>query len=444
VGQSSWDAEGKSFFMQRTGKASAGLGESIERALKAEGLTDDAKLPWSNIERLFSSEPIRKRAGISFSGGELTCLTDKKRNLETLQRIAVDLSRKDGRRIVLNDLWNNAKKGQYLDQLKSEGVFIDAVAAAPVASVAGASPPSGSVPLQFQPRRRTPKDKYLISSADQNPFMAYPALERAQNIWRELQFTLQFEQHDNAIAVLMRVLLELSIIHYAREHGLVFGASDYFAKRVSAVADSMLNRGLLDKKGREIVRKFESDRSVLIGRDVLICGTPHNELFLAGPDHVFKWGHKKWSRVSGQSIALLLERFTDAKTAKNLTDVVVAMSQAKLGALFVLANNADPILNGAKSGVSRIFEQGLLFNINDVDKWSLVRFASTDGATVILSSGQVIESGAILAIPESLSISGEGARTMAAIFASKHGIAIKVSDDGPVSIYVDGSLVRIA
>src|SRR5712692_2250099 len=30
-----------------------------------------------------------------------------------------------------NDLWNNAKKGQYLDQLKSEGIMIDAVTIRP-------------------------------------------------------------------------------------------------------------------------------------------------------------------------------------------------------------------------------------------------------------------------------------------------------------------------
>jgi hypothetical protein len=80
IGRSQWDPEGKSFFLQRTGKASVGLGEVIERALKAEQLIpDDTELPWSNLERLFSSEPIRKRAGFSFSGGSLLYLTDKQK-----------------------------------------------------------------------------------------------------------------------------------------------------------------------------------------------------------------------------------------------------------------------------------------------------------------------------------------------------------------------------
>ncbi|RYZ82086.1 MAG: hypothetical protein EOP06_22265 [Proteobacteria bacterium] len=123
VGQSQWDPEGKSHFLQRTGKDSVGLAETIEKVLKAEKLIEDkTQLPWSNLERLLSSEPIRKRAGVSFSGGSLTYLGDKHESLQTLKRIATDLT---NRRIVLSDLWNNEKKGQYLDRLKSDGLAID-------------------------------------------------------------------------------------------------------------------------------------------------------------------------------------------------------------------------------------------------------------------------------------------------------------------------------
>ena len=262
VGQSPWDPEGKSFFLQRTGKASLGLGESIERALKAENLVPaDLSLPWSNLERLFSSEPIRKRAGISFAGSELTYLTDKTKNLATLQRIANDLAGTGVRKIALNDLWNNTKKGQYLDQLKSEGVFIDAVTVRPPQKTNDPDVPND------KPMRRSkgpgPKDKYLISSADENPFMNHPEAEKAQNIWRELQFSLQFGEHDNAIAVLMRVLLEIAVLHYANKNGLVLARMDPFASRVGAVADSMLNRGLIPKSNREIIRKFESGKPIV-------------------------------------------------------------------------------------------------------------------------------------------------------------------------------------
>jgi hypothetical protein len=103
----------------------------------------------------------------------------------------------------------------------------------------------------------------LISAVDPNPFLHRVEFERAEKIWRELQFTLEFDEHDNAIAVLMRVLLELAITYYARDHGLVFSSGDYFARRVSSVADSMATRGLIDGKARSLIRKFESDKLIV-------------------------------------------------------------------------------------------------------------------------------------------------------------------------------------
>jgi hypothetical protein len=260
VGRSQWDPEGKSFFLQRTGRASLGLGQTIEKVLKSEQLiSQDQSLPWSNFERLLSSEPIRKRAGISFSGGALTYLTDKQKNLRTLKRIADDLS---SRTVVLGDLWNNEGKRRYLDRLKKEGFAIDVAPTAPVIVAESGNP----IAVQVVHRTRkgpAPKDKYLISAADQNPFLENPALERPEKIWAELQFALEFDRHDNAIAVLMRVLLELAIAHYARANGIAFGSTEPLSRRVSAVADSMLNRDLIDTKARAIIRKYESDKPIV-------------------------------------------------------------------------------------------------------------------------------------------------------------------------------------
>lgn len=258
VGQSQWDAEGKSNFLQRTGKDSIGLGETIEKVLKTEQLlASDTQIPWSNLERLLSSEPIRKRIGVSFAGGSLTYLGAKKDNLETLKRIAEDLS---SRRIVLGDLWNNEKKSRYLDRLKTDGFAIDQ---AP--SKRNVSEPNSAPSLSIKPkvRGRAPKDKHLISGADENPFINDPDCERAERIWRELQFHLEFDIHDNAISVLMRVLLDIAITHYAKVQGLAFSHNDIFSRKVSSVADSMLNRGFIDQKGRGIIRKFESDKPIV-------------------------------------------------------------------------------------------------------------------------------------------------------------------------------------
>jgi hypothetical protein len=260
VGQSQWDPEGKSHFLQRTGKDSIGLGQTIEKILKKENLiSSNVELPWSNLERLLSSEPIRKRVGVSFAGGSLTYLGNKSDNVRTLQKIATDLS---GREIVLGDIWNNTAKGRYLDKLKSTGFAIDQ-APSRLKFENGPTQADTSHQITRTRRGRAPNDKNLISRADENPFILKPDCERAERIWRELQFEHEFESHDNAIAVLMRVLLDIAITHYAREQGFSFQHSDPFAKKVSITADSMLNRGFIDSKGRSIIRKFESDKPLV-------------------------------------------------------------------------------------------------------------------------------------------------------------------------------------
>jgi hypothetical protein len=263
VGQSQWDPTGKSFFLQRTGKDSVGLGQSIEQALKAEGLlAQQAVLPWSNLERLLSSEKIRKRVGISFSSGSLMYLTDKKQNLSTLVRIAHDLT-KSKDRLVLGDLWNNNMKTRYIDGLKADGLAIDNLPSTRTDDDVKTQPSEPAQPQSRRTKGRIPKDRYLILSEEQNPFFGKSGFERAESIWRELQFELEFDRHENAIAVLMRVLLDLAITRYAQRQGLVFGNNEPFARRVSSVADSMRNRGFVDDKGRAIIRKFESDKPIV-------------------------------------------------------------------------------------------------------------------------------------------------------------------------------------
>jgi len=153
------------------------------------------------------------------------------------------------------------EKRRYLDRLKNDGLAIDVAHGRSVL----VEPSSANASHLVHRIRRgpAPKDKNLISGADKNPFLDNPDFERAEKIWGELQFTLEFDQHDNAIAVLMRVLLELAIIYYARAQGLAFRSGEPFALRVSSVADSMLNRGMLDTKARSIIRKFESDRPIV-------------------------------------------------------------------------------------------------------------------------------------------------------------------------------------
>ena len=69
--------------------------------------------------------------------------------------------------------------------------------------------------------------------------------------------------------------------------------------------------------------------------------------------------------------------------------------------------------------------------------------AALDGAVVVDGKGKIREIGCIFPTGRAR-IVGEGARTRAAAFASKSGIALKVSQDGEISVFKSGkSLLNV-
>jgi hypothetical protein len=79
-------------------------------------------------------------------------------------------------------------------------------------------------------------------------------------------------------------------------------------------------------------------------------------------------------------------------------------------------------------------------NIEQLSMNLLMRLASVDGALIISQAGDLLGFGIILKLSSSETfIAQEGARTNAAILGSRFGVAIKISADGPISIFKNGA-----
>jgi hypothetical protein len=77
--------------------------------------------------------------------------------------------------------------------------------------------------------------------------------------------------------------------------------------------------------------------------------------------------------------------------------------------------------------------------VSDIGVDILTALAALDGALIVDRTGKLITFGTILRAPgRRAAKEDEGARTTAARFASKFGLAIAVSADGPVSAYYRG------
>ena len=282
VGQSSWDDRMKSNFVDRTGRASGiNTADEIEKRLRAAGMMPARKkIPRSTLNRLLSAEAFRNRLGFSITRGRFELTHQEAVVLAALARVADDLANK---RLVLGDIWDVDGKRAYLDKLEAEGVLPTAAhaLAKPKPGLPTPSPSPKPKPTPApKPTRRTnliPHIQYGVS---------WPGrLQRHRAIWEELQFKLTLADHPNAISVLFRVLLELSVENYITKVDLkTVHEGDKLAKRVLRVAEDLQAKGKIDKKYLGVFQKMQQ-LDPLVSMDTLNRYV-HSPNFAPSPDHL--------------------------------------------------------------------------------------------------------------------------------------------------------------
>lgn len=283
VGRSPWTDRMTANFVDRTGKGGGvNVADEIERRLRAAGMLPRRKIPWSTANRLLSSEGLRNQVGISVAKGRFQLLFPEATLIPLWRRLADDLAHRE---VVLGDLWKTEGKQAYLDHLASEGLL--PTQAAPPATPPGPSPGSPAGPAQpplgtpappapaakpgpGRPQTPPPPPAPPPRAAPVKPTrrttlipqVAYPVVwtsqtQRHRAIWEELQFDLKLEHHPNAISVLFRVLLELSLDNYIVSTGTAgVHPNDKLSLKATKVGSDLLAKGKIDAKYGQIIRKL--------------------------------------------------------------------------------------------------------------------------------------------------------------------------------------------
>lgn len=280
IGQATWDDRMKTNFINRTGRGGPfNVAEEIERRLATVGLLPRRKIPRSTLNRLLSAEAFRNRVGVSVSKKGFEFTHAEPVVLKVLSRIADDLSNK---KIVLGDIWDVDGKRQYLDSLESEQLLptaAHAVSKQAVGSSANKTPPPRP-PTVARPARRVtliPNASFSIAWAGR--------LQRHRAIWEELQFQLQLGTHPNAISVLFRVLLELSIENYIQQVSLqTVNRNDTLARKALRVAEDLYSKGKINQRYLDVFKKFPQV-DALVSADTLNRYV-HSPNFAPSPEHL--------------------------------------------------------------------------------------------------------------------------------------------------------------
>jgi hypothetical protein len=281
VGQSTWDDRMKNTFVQRTGKGTGfNVADEIEKRLRVVNKhPTHKKIPRSTMNRLLSAEAFRNRLGISVTKGKLELTHAEPVVLRALERVAHDLAHK---RIVLGDIWDVDGKRGYLDKLEGEGLLPtanDAISKGKLTKPMTPTPVKPTPSPVSRPQRRTtliPQVGFPIAWAGR--------LQRHHAIWDELQFKLNLNDHPNAISVLLRVLLELSIENYITQTKLIVNDGDKLAVRMLKAARQLQAANKIDPKLVGVIAKFQHAEE-LVSADTLNRYV-HSPTFAPSPDHL--------------------------------------------------------------------------------------------------------------------------------------------------------------
>lgn len=201
-------------------------------------------------------------------------------------------------------------------------------------------------------------------------------------------------------------------------------------------------------------------RATLSGRHVCVVLSPGHEIkvFAAGTQ-IFTFRNADWHLLDLQAKYVLWEAAVgNPALARRLFQTALDLSDAREGALFlVLRRPIDSIgqlvaaperldmeLVGEHSSFSTPSRRHLLHvlagrTVIELDPSVLSALATLDGATVTDRDGTLLAAGAILRHPLSSEYKTtgitEGARTTAALAASRFGPVLKVSEDGMITFY---------
>lgn len=157
-----------------------------------------------------------------------------------------------------------------------------------------------------------------------------------------------------------------------------------------------------------------------------------------------------WAIFDPDIIRTFLAGSIEEDVVDDLLWTVYALSRTRYGTVILIHNGGTRQLAALKKGsvggddpVGRLLVNRVKGrSIGELKQaGTLLRILSSDGMTVFSRRGRLLETGFIIDTSHAREVVTGGGRTTAASAASFFGKVIKVSQDGPIELYLDGRLI---
>jgi hypothetical protein len=265
-----WGSDDAARFRARTG--------NFEFHTQALNLLEDAgqltpaerrKVKATSLKRLLGTPEVRAKLGIESRDGKLAMTGDEKRVIKALKHVVNDLET-----LKVKDIYTQDKRIAYAEGLPPN-IVVPPLGRGSTILVAG---------KQFVVTRKlgitsvAPRDKLIPSR-----FALNITEPRLQDIARELK-KLSLSQHPNAISVLFRVFVELSVDTYITTKKLgAITVSDVLHKKINSVCDDLVSRQKLTAQQAKPVRRAAAKDSFLAPSINMMHGYVHCPYIFPAP-----------------------------------------------------------------------------------------------------------------------------------------------------------------
>jgi len=240
---------------------------------------DDGKFPITNLQRLLNTPDVREMLGlITTRDGNVLRNYPKEEVLKGLNRIVEDLG--TGAKTV-SHIKSRSQRIRYISSLpKSALPKSGTVLTSAVPLDAASDQDDGSAGKNQRKRKRPirPRMRKILIPKDCDLNVTH---HRIEDIYNELK-RLNVDEFSNAAAVMLRVFVELSLVHFL-ENTLKWQAqrveNTKLAQKLEAVAKHFENNKIMTHKELQPIRKASAGQTLLVASVKTLHAYVHNRHF---------------------------------------------------------------------------------------------------------------------------------------------------------------------
>ena len=254
------------------------LKENNTLSQKTRVKIEDGKFPITSLTRLINTPYVRKKIGLQIKKGIIESLDAK--TIRSLAQIIDDLGTEYK---TVSDIKRVDQRIDYIDKLFDPRDGDD------VANPDGSTnePPSTST-LPAVSKKKSPKEEKPRTTLIPRDFLADVTQPRINKIFVELK-KIKVDEFPNAVAVMLRVLLELSLDHFLEVNMKWVEQkidNSSLAQKLTAVANELEKNNIMSSKQLASIRKASGGQTLLVTSIKTLHGYVHNKYFSPIPSEL--------------------------------------------------------------------------------------------------------------------------------------------------------------